>query len=281
MSAAPETISPKDRAKDRPKDRSTERETGGQTDPVDGLLESIAYDEEATRAVALERCNAIFAGLPADERVWWAFDHLPGRHAMSSSFGAQAAVSLHMLTRVRPDIPVILIDTGYLFAETYRFVDSLTERLDLNLKVYRAGLSPAWQEARHGQRWHQGVDGLDGYNDENKVEPMRRALRELDVSTWFAGLRRNQSESRAETPFLEWAGGRWKVHPIADWSDRDVYLYLKAHDLPYHPLWEKGYVSIGDHHSTRPIHEVSTPEETRFFGLRRECGIHEIDLADL
>ena len=79
---------------------------------------------------------------------------------------------------------------------------------------------------------------------------MRRALRELDVSTWFAGIRRNQAESRSQIPYLEWAGGRWKVHPIAEWTDRDVHRYLTKHNLPYHPLWEKGYVSIGDHHST-------------------------------
>jgi phosphoadenosine phosphosulfate reductase len=94
-------------------------------------------------------------------------------------------------------------------------------------------------------------------------------------------LRRQQSKSRAEIPYLTWSSGRWKVHPIADWSDRDVHLYLKKHNLPYHPLWEQGYLSIGDRHSTKPIHEVSTEEQTRFFGIQRECGIHNIDLADL
>jgi phosphoadenosine phosphosulfate reductase len=250
-------------------------------DSVSGLIDSMAYDEEATRAVALERCNSVFAALSAQDRVLWAYEHLPGQHALSSSFGAQAAVSLHLLTQVDPGIPVILVDTGYLFPETYRFIDELTERLKLNLRVYRADISAAWQEARHGQRWKQGVDGLNSYNEQNKVEPMRRALRELSVSTWFAGLRRNQSQSRADKPFLDWAGGRWKVHPIADWNDRDVHLYLKEHDLPYHPLWSKGYLSIGDQHSTRPIHEVATLEQTRFFGLQRECGIHDINLGDL
>jgi phosphoadenosine phosphosulfate reductase len=248
---------------------------------VSGLIDSIAYDEEATRTVALERCNSTFADLSAEERVRWAFEHLPGRHVLSSSFGAQAAVSLHMLTQSDPDIPVILVDTGYLFPETYRFVDELIGRLKLNLKIYRARMSPAWQEARHGQRWLQGVDGLNAYHEENKVEPMRRALRELGASTWFAGIRRKQSHSRSTIPFLEWSGGRWKVHPIADWNDRDVHQYLKRHELPYHPLWERGYLSIGDVHSTKPIHEVSTLEETRFFGLQRECGIHDIDLGDL
>lgn len=245
------------------------------------LASCAAYDEETTLQRALEHCNRQFASLGAQERVEWAFENLPRNHVLTSSFGAQAAVSLHLVTRVDPDVPIVLVDTGYLFPETYRFIDELTERLDLNLKVYRAETSPAWQEARHGQRWLQGVEGLNAYNDENKVEPMRRALRELDVSTWMAGLRRNQSQSRAAIPYLERSKGRWKVHPIADWTDRDVHQYLKKHGLPYHPLWEKGYLSIGDHHSTRPIHEVSAAEQTRFFGLTRECGIHDIDLADL
>src|SRR5689334_19053814 len=84
-----------------------------------------AYDEEATRKVALEHCNRKFAALKADQRIEWALENLPGNHALTSSFGAQAAVSLHLITRIKPDIPVILVDTGYLFPETYRFVDEL------------------------------------------------------------------------------------------------------------------------------------------------------------
>lgn len=235
-----------------------------------------AIDETESRRLSVEHCNRVFAGLDARERVQRALAQLPVQPVLSSSFGAQAAVMLHLVTREQPDIPVILVDTGYLFPETYRFVDELTERLQLNLKVYRAALSPAWQEARYGQRWLDGAAGIDAYNRENKVEPMQRALDELRAGTWFAGLRRTQSASRADRPFLEWSGNRWKVHPIADWTDRDVYRYLKEHDLPYHPLWDKGYVSIGDHHTTRALHEVDDIEQTRFFGVRRECGLHEM-----
>jgi phosphoadenosine phosphosulfate reductase len=250
--------------------------------PLDqGCTDFGAFSEDETRQHALEHCNQRFAGLDAEARVAWALDNLPGAHVLSSSFGAQAAVSLHLIASQQPDIPVIFVDTGYLFPETYRFVDELTQRLNLNLQVYRNAMSPDWQEARYGRRWEQGVIGLDAYNRDNKVEPMERALRELGASTWFAGLRRDQSHSRADTPFLAWSGDRWKVHPIADWSDRDVYRYLQRHDLPYHPLWEKGYVSIGDVHTTRSIHEVETEEQTRFFGLKRECGLHDIDLSSL
>ncbi len=241
--------------------------------------ERSALGEEESRRRTLQRCNRKLDRQSAIERVRWSLLNLPAQYVMSSSFGAQAAVTLHLVTRERPNIPVILVDTGYLFTETYQFIDELTERLKLNLKIYRAKFSPAWQEARFGERWQQGEAGITAYNEENKVAPMKTALRDLDAGTWFAGLRRSQSVSRANTPYLEWSGDRWKVHPIADWIDRDVHRYLKQNDLPFHPLWEKGYVSVGDHHTTRSIHDVDGAEQTRFFGLKRECGLHEFDLS--
>jgi len=236
----------------------------------------LTHDEDSSRQIALDHCNAAFEKLSVQERVHWSLKNLPGRHIVSSSFGAHAAVSLHLLTQVRPDIPVILIDTGYLFPETYRFIDRLTDKLNLNLQVFQADVSPRRQEARYGERWNMGPEALLQYNQQVKVEPMKRAIDELGVGTWFAGLRRSQSVSRQNTPFLKWSSERWKVHPIADWSDADVHRYLTQHDLPYHPLWEHGYISIGDYHTTRSIHEVSEKEQLRFFGIKRECGIHEI-----
>ena len=182
---------------------------------------------------------------------------------------------LSLAAAVLPNIPVVLIDTGYLFPETYRFADELATRLKLNLKVYRAPLSPAWLEARHGQLWEQGLEGLTRYNQLVKVEPMQRALRELGARAWLAGLRRAQSSTREKLEVVGVQDGRVKVHPIIDWSDRDIHRYLTKHGLPYHPLWEKGYVSIGDTHSSRPLTADMTPEQTRFFGLKRECGLHE------
>ena len=237
------------------------------------VVKTSAFTDEAH----LASWNHSLAKLDARGRVRCALENLPGAHVLTSSFGAQAAVSLHLLTREVPEMPVIVLDTGYLFPETYRFIDVLTERLKLNLKVYRSTRSPAWQEAVNGQRWKQGVEGLEAYNRENKVEPLKRALDELDAGTWFTGIRRDQASTRASTPFVQFTGEHFKVAPIADWTDRDVYDYLKAHDLPYHPLWEKGYVSIGDVHTTVPLHEADSAEETRFFGLKRECGIHEPD----
>jgi phosphoadenosine phosphosulfate reductase len=223
---------------------------------------------------ALAELNQWLGELSAEERVAWALENTAGEHALSSSFGAQAAVSLHLVTQQAPALPVILIDTGYLFPETYRFVDELTERLRLNLKVYRPQIGIAWMEARLGRLWEGGLDGIDRYNRMRKVEPMQRALDELGVRTWIAGLRRSQSRTRAGLEFLQLRDGRWKLHPIADWSDRDVWQYLQRHDLPYHPLWHQGYVSIGDVHTTRRLEPGMNEEDTRFFGLKRECGLH-------
>jgi phosphoadenosine phosphosulfate reductase len=240
-------------------------------------MSAAAIEVISADAGDLAEMNGALRALTAEQRTEWAFAQLPAVHILSSSFGAQAAVLLHMLTRVRASIPVVLIDTGYLFPETYQFIDSLTERLALNVKVFRSELSPSWFEARHGKLWEQGVDGIDRYNRMVKLEPMQRALRELNVGTWFSGLRREQSTTRSDVQFVELKNNVYKVQPILDWSDRDVGVYLKAHQLPYHPLWEQGYVSIGDWHTTRSLREVDNPEELRFFGLKRECGLHGID----
>lgn len=223
---------------------------------------------------ALEKKTAL-------ERIEFAAENLPSNYSIASSFGAQSAVSLHMITQVMPKIPVILIDTGYLFPETYQFVDQLAEALDLDVHVYQSTMSPAWQEARYGKLWEKDTRALNEYNQRNKVEPMDRALNELEVGTWFAGLRREQSKSRHELPIVQTFKDRVKVHPIIDWSNRDIHQYLQKHHLPYNPLWEKGYVSIGDKHSTKPLTLGLSEEETRFGGSQRECGLHVDTLGGL
>lgn len=222
----------------------------------------------------LARINRMLEILDAGQRVDWALKNLPDQQVLSSSFGVQSAVMLHLMSRLCPGIPVIMIDTGYLFDETYRFADQLQQRLDLNLKVYRPDLSAAWHEARHGKLWLDGKTGIERYNRIHKVEPMRRALEQLEVGCWYAGLRREQSQSRKPLPVLRLQQGRFKVHPLVDWSRRDVHRYLTRHDLPYHPLWEQGYQSVGDRHTSRPLELGMSEEQTRFFGVTRECGLH-------
>jgi phosphoadenosine phosphosulfate reductase len=104
---------------------------------------------------------------------------------------------------------------------------------------------------------------------------MDRAIRELGATAWLAGLRRSQGSTREAVKVVQQQNKITKVHPIADWDSRRVYQYLTAHGLPYHPLWEEGYVSVGDWHSTTKLLDGMREEDTRFGGLKRECGLHE------
>lgn len=215
-------------------------------------------------------------GATAGERIRWAAAKYGERLVLSTSFGIQSAVMLHLVTREVPGIPVIFIDTGYLFPETYRFGEELRERLNLNLRVYTPRWTAARQEALYGQRWRQGLEGLEAYNRDNKVEPMNRALQELGAEAWLSGLRRSQASSRRELSVVQRQKRTVKIHPIIDWTEKTVYTYMREHDLPFHPLWEEGYVSVGDWHSSAPLGQEMTAEETRFGGLKRECGLHEV-----
>jgi phosphoadenosine phosphosulfate reductase len=235
------------------------------------LIDSIRRGDQQ----ALVKINRQLEGVSAVERIEWAFKYLPENQVLSSSFGIQSAVMLHLIVSAKPNIPVILVDTGYLFEQTYTFIDELTQRFDLNLRIYRSELSPAWQESRYGKLWQLGLEGIEHYNRLNKVEPFNRALNDLNVEAWFAGLRRQQSDSRRNLPVLRLQDGRFKIHPIIDWNNRDIHRYLTQHDLPYHPLWDEDYVSVGDHHTSQPLTADTSEERTRFFGLKRECGLHE------
>ena len=225
--------------------------------------------------INLEQSNRRLAEATAEDRIAFALAEWKPNIILSSSFGAQSAVLLHMVTQQWPEVPVVLLDTQYLFPETYRFVDELTERLHLNLQVYKSPISREWQEARYGKLWKEGLAGITEFNQINKVEPMARALRELNAQAWITGVRRGQSSTRRSLETLALQDGIVKVHPIYDWTNKDVHQYLTQNDMPYHPLWYEGYVSIGDVQTSRPLTAELTEEETRFFGLKRECGLHE------
>ncbi len=215
--------------------------------------------------------NARLGDAPAMEVVQWAGRTFGDGLALTTSFGVQSAVMLHLVSQRLPGLPVIFIDTGFHFAETYRFADELTERLELNLKVFSPPLSPAWFAAREGRLWDTDPDRYDRVR---KVEPMQRALGQLNITATLTGLRRQQTNHRQGLRRVELQNGRHKVMPILDWSTKDVHDYLKEHDLPYHPLHERGYASVGDWHSTRPIGVGEDERAGRFNGLKQECGLH-------
>jgi len=224
----------------------------------------------------LARAQETLTPLSAGARLQWAQATFGGGVVASTSFGIQSALTLHLLHTHAPQVPVVFVDTGYLFPETYQYAELLQERLQLDLRLYTPRQTAAQQEALYGKRWEDGADALAAYNRDNKVEPMNRAMTELGAELWISGLRRAQSQSRAERPVLEAQNRMLKLYPILEWSEKQFYDYMVANDLPFHPLWEKGYVSVGDWHSTAPLTAGMTAEETRFGGAKRECGLHEL-----
>ena len=229
-----------------------------------------------TPTLDLLAVNKQLEGAETIATVKWSAETFGDGLVMSSSFGIQAAVMLHLVTSVVPDIPVIWIDTGYLPAETYRFAEQLTQRLKLNLKVYQSHLSPSRMEALYGKLWEQDdVEALNRYDRIRKVEPMQRALKELKAKAWLAGLRKGQTQHRQGLQRITRQEDLYKIHPLLDWNSRDIYQYLTAHDLPYHPYFDLGYVTVGDWHSSRPLTADDNNErDTRFRGLKQECGLH-------
>jgi phosphoadenosine phosphosulfate reductase len=197
-----------------------------------------------------------------------------GQPCVTSSFQAEAVVLLHMLIEERPEIPVLFLDTGYHFAETLAFRDRLVWMLHLNLRNITPRLSVEDQENQFGILHETAPDRCCAMR---KVEPLFEALADYDV--WFAGLRRDQSPTRAGLQVradFRLPGGKvlLKVSPLADWTARDVWDYLREHQLPLLPLYEAGYTSIGCEPCTALPFDVADPRSGRWGGRKLECGIH-------
>jgi phosphoadenosine phosphosulfate reductase len=222
----------------------------------------------------LDQQNRALGASTPEELIEWASQRFGDKLIASTSFGATSAVMLHLVHRVAPRTPIICVDTGYLFPETYQFAEDLVKRLELDVRFYAAPMSPARQEALYGKLWEQGEEGVNRYLQINKVEPMQRAIHELDAEGWMAGLRSEQTEHRAGLRRIDRQDGRVKIHPILNWTAEEMTSYMERYDLPYHPMVEQGYRSIGDHHSTIPTTADMDPRDGRILGKTRECGLH-------
>jgi phosphoadenosine phosphosulfate reductase len=214
-------------------------------------------------------------GKPADRILAWAAAVVP-RFVVTSSFGADSAVLLHLLAGTAPEIPVVFLDTGFHFDETLAFRRDLAQRLGLSVIDIRPDVSVDQQAARYGDELYRTDPDL--CCQLRKTVPLRRALHSFDG--WATGVRRAQTPERAATPVVEARqhDGRWlvKVAPLATWSDADVDAYLDAHDLPRHPLVEQGYPSIGCAPCTSRVCDGADPRAGRWstFDDKTECGIH-------
>lgn len=221
------------------------------------------------------RLNNLFRGSDAQEMLAAVIaDRLVGNAAIVSSFGAESAVLLHLVTRFAPDMPVLFLDTGKHFPETLGYRDQLVDRLGLDLVTLTPDPGELAARDENGLRWSYDPDGCC---DIRKVRPLARAVAGLDAT--FTGRKGFQSATRTGLPRFEIdttdAEGRLKVNPLANWTKADLDAYFLAHDLPRHPLEADGYPSIGCAPCTSKVRPGEDPRAGRWRGWEKvECGIH-------
>ena len=215
--------------------------------------------------------------LSAEDQLQWAFEQFDERFVCTTSFGIQSAVLLHMTVKLKSNQKpkVIWIDTGYLPKETYTYAEELTKLLELNLVVAQSPLSPARMEALYGRLWETGVQkDLEKYHQIRKVEPLEKAFSDLNVHCWASGVRKGQTKNRESMSNFDCIRERFTLRPLLNWTKKDIFYYMVKNKLPQHPLFEQGYSTVGDWHSSGPENTNTKGRSTRFGGLSEECGIH-------
>jgi phosphoadenosine phosphosulfate reductase len=220
----------------------------------------------------LDQLNTRFAEANPPAIIEWAAERFMPRLAATSSFQTQSVALLHLIGQVRPDLPVIFLDTGYHFPETLAYRDQLVEMFGLNLRVIRSTLSRAEVTRQHGDALYRRDPELCCYI--NKVEPMQRALQDLDA--WITGIRRDQTANRAVAqPVEALPDGRVKINPLVGWTRRELWAYIDRYNLPAHPLLSQGYLSVGCAPCTAPVTEGQDERSGRWAGTgKTECGLH-------
>ena len=205
----------------------------------------------------------------------WAYKRFLREIAISSAFGAEGMVLIDMASHLRPDFRIFTLDTEFLFPETYNLMDQIEEHYGIKIEKVYSLLSPDEQERVHGPNlWNRNPDQCC---ELRKVEPLKSKLTELRA--WITSIRRDQTLARAKAQKVEWDAkfGLVKVNPIADWSSQQVWDYIREHKVPYNPLHDQNYPSIGCTHCTRAIRPGEDTRAGRWPGFtKKECGLHTI-----
>ncbi len=221
--------------------------------------------------------NKELESLSPSEIIKWAVKTYSPRIGMTSSFGAESIALIHMVTQVKPDIPIYFLETGFHFAETLQFRDELKKRYKLNIVDITCTMGHEAFLKQYGPL-HQTNPDL--CCEINKVLPLKQAISGL--SAWITGIRRDQANTRRNVQVLEqFQEGLVKVNPLTNWTKAKVWEYIKKHDIPAHPLTLKGYTSIGCEPCTRPTKPGEDPRAGRWAGKEKtECGIHTMHMKD-
>lgn len=244
---------------------------------LSGLAGSIKTERGfglAHRLQDLDKLNELFETKKPVEIVAWAVREFAGRIAVTSSFGPESGTLLHMVSQADKNTPVLFLETGYHFPETLEYKKTLTELLGLT-QVLDLKANPAKRAALVAKHDNLPYEkDPDSCCQINKVEPLDEALKNYDA--WMSGIRRNQTDYRKSIRAVEeYEGGLYKIGPLVNFTSRDAWWYLKERKIPQHPLYEKGYLSIGCWPCTRPVQQGDDERSGRWAGkAKTECGIH-------
>ncbi|MES0809781.1 phosphoadenylyl-sulfate reductase [Roseibium sp. SCPC15] len=233
---------------------------------------SLGVDPELGLQAEIAALNAQFEDQSAQEILMGAIRHqFAGDIAMVSSFGADSAVLLHMVSQIDPSTPVLFIDTVKLFPATLLYRDELVNKLGLtDVRTFKPTKEDLDEQDPAGMLWMSDTDACCHIR---KVVPLERALSGFEA--WISGRKRFQSASRSSLEHFELDAGRVKVNPLADWTAAEILDYAQAHDLPPHPLVAQGYPSIGCMPCTDKVAPGEDPRSGRWRGQEKtECGIH-------
>ena len=225
----------------------------------------------------LNEDNRKLQSMTPQEMLVWGYETFDNHFAITTSFGIQSSVLLHMVSKssLKDKVTIFWIDTGYLPSETYHYAEKLINDLSLNIEVLQSKLSPARMESLHGKLWDtNNASDLDKYHEIRKIKPLENALEKNDIQCWASGVRSNQTENRNQMQFLDLVRKRFSLRPLLNWSNKDIFYYMKKNQLPTHPLFLKGYSTVGDWHSSSPDGIDKEGRSTRFGGMKQECGIH-------
>ena len=230
-------------------------------------------DAELLTGGQIEWAAARLETATAEEALGWAFDRFGERVTIATGFGAEGVALIDMAVRINPKPDVFFLDTGFLFPETYDLRRRIEDRYGIEIRRHTPALTPDEQEAEYGAAlWRRDPDLCCRIR---KLEPLKEALG--GRAAWVTAIRREQTPERASALVVEW-DYRWrlvKINPLARWTRQDVWDYIRANRVPYNPLHERGYPSIGCTHCTRAVTDGEAERAGRWAGLaKRECGLH-------
>ncbi len=237
------------------------------------MIEKIHKDIQTN----LRKYNQDLVDMKPQGMLTWGYEKFDKQFAITTSFGIQSSVLLDMVSKLslQKKIKIFWIDTGYLPLETYHYAEKLIDNLSLEVEVLQSELSPARMEAKYGKLWETKKESdLDKYHELRKIKPLENGLEKYDISCWASGVRSSQTKNRNKMKFIDLIRQRLSLRPLLNWTNKDIFYYMEENNLPAHPLFIKGYSSVGDWHSSKPDGIETKGRDTRFGGIKQECGIH-------